>query len=81
MSETVRKQPATEAVPLVTAAIRSHDDWVPLSVVGSHVHVANPEFDSRTYGCAKLVNLHEKTGQFEVKRNKVLVRARKKRLQ
>ena len=80
--ETVRKQPATKAVPLIIAAMRAHDDdWVPLSVIGSHVRAANPEFDPRTYGCAKLVDLLEKTGQFEVKRNEVPVRARRKRLQ
>ena len=80
-AETVRKQPATKAVPLVIAAMRAHDDdWVPLSVIGSHVRAANPKFDPRTYGCAKLVDLLEKTGQFEVKRNEVPVRARRKRL-
>ena len=79
---TGRKQPATKAVPLVIAAMRAHDDdWVPLSVIGSHVRAATPEFDPRTYGCAKLVDLLEKTGQFEVKRNEVPVRARRKRLQ
>ena len=75
------RQPATKAVPLVIAAMQAHDDWVPLSVIRSHVHAANPEFDPRTYGCAKLVDLLEKTGQFEVKRNRVPVRARRKRLQ
>ena len=81
-AETVRKQPATKAVPLVIAAMRSHDDdWVPLSVIGSHVRAANPEFDPRTYGCSKLVDLLEKTGQFQIKRNEVPVRARMKRLQ
>lgn len=76
--ETVRKQPATKAVPLIIAAMRAHDDdLVPLSVIGSHVRAANPEFDPRTYGCAKLVDLLEKTGQFEVKRNEVPVRARR----
>ena len=79
--ETVQKQPPTKAVPLIRAAMRSHDDdWVPLSVIGSHVRAANPEFDPRTYGCAKLVDLMEKTGQFQVKRNEVPVRARMKRL-
>ena len=53
----------------------------PLSVIGSHVRAANPEFDPRTYGCAKLVDLIEKTGQFQVKRNEIPVRARMKRLQ
>ena len=80
--ETVRKQPASKAVPLIMAAMRSHDDdWVPLSVIGSHVRAAHPEFDPRTYGFRKLVDLMEKTGQFEVKRNEVPVRARMKRLQ
>ena len=80
--EAVQKQPPTKAVPLIRAAMRSHDDdWgVPLSVIGSHVRAANPEFDPRTYGCTKLVDLMEKTGQFQVKRNEVPVRARTKRL-
>ncbi len=80
--DVVRKQPATKAVPLIIAAMRTHDDdWVPLSVIGSHIRAANSEFDPRTYGCAKLVDLMEKTGQFEVKRNEIPVRARMKRLQ
>ena len=80
--EAVQKQPPTKAVPLIRAAMRSYDDdWVPLSVIGSHVRAANPEFDPRTYGCSKLVDLMEKTGQFQVKRNEVPVRARMKRLQ
>lgn len=80
--EASQKQPPSKAVPLIKAAMRSHDDdWVPLSVIGSHVRAANPEFDPRTYGCAKLVDLMEKTGQFEVKRNEIPVRARMKRLQ
>ena len=79
--ETAQKQPPTKAVPLIKAAMRSYDDdWVPLSVIGSHVRAASPEFDPRTYGCAKLVDLLEKTGQFQVKRNEVPVRARMKRL-
>ena len=80
--EAAQKQPPSKAVPLIKAAMRSHDDdWVPLSVIGSHVRAAHPEFDPRTYGCAKLVDLMEKTGQFQVNRNDVPVRARMKRLQ
>ena len=76
-----QKQPPSKAVPLIAAAMRAQDDdWVPLSAIGSHVRAANPEFDPRTYGCPKLVDLLEKTGQFEVKRNEVPVRARMKRL-
>ena len=80
--EAAQKQPPSKAVPLIKTAMRSYDDdWVPLSVIGSHVRAAHPEFDPRTYGCAKLVDLMEKTGQFQVKRNDVPVRARMKRLQ
>ena len=79
--KTAQKQPPSKAVPLIRAAMQSYDDdWVPLSVIGNHVRAAIPEFDPRTYGCAKLVDLLEKTGQFQVKRNEVPVRARMKRL-
>ena len=54
-AETIRKQPATKAVPLVIAAMRAHDDdWVSLSVIGSHVRAANPEFDPRSYGVCEI---------------------------
>lgn len=66
---------------MIAAAMRNHDeDWVPLSVIGSHLHEANPEFDPRTYGYSKLTDLLEKTGQFEVKRDVVPAVARQKRL-
>ena len=78
---TTTKQPPTKAIPLIAAAIRNHEeDWVPLSVIGSHIHEANPDFDPRTYGQPKLADLLEKTGQFEVNRNEVPVRARMRRL-
>jgi len=80
--EAVQKQPLTNTVPLIRAAMRSYDDdWVPLSVIGSHVRAANSEFDPRRYRCSKLVDLLEKTGQFQIKPNEVPVRARMKRLQ
>ena len=75
------KEPPSKAVPLIAAAMRSRDeDWVSLSVIGSYVRQANPEFDPRTYGCQKLTELLEKTGQFEVNRNDTPARARLKRM-
>ena len=81
--ETVAEAAANKGGPAHQGrdAVSYDDDWVPLSLIGSHVRAANPEFDPRTYGCAKLVDLMEKTGQFEIKRNEVPVRARMKRLQ
>ena len=81
-SRPMPKQPPSKAMPLLTAAIRNHDDdWVPLSVIGNHVHEANPEFDPRTYGCQKLTDLLDKTGMFEIRRDQVPVVARLKKLQ
>ena len=81
-AESMRKQTPSKAVPLIAAAMRNHDeDWVPLSVIGSHIHAANPDFDARTYGCPKLTDLLEKTGQFEVRRDQMPVVARQKKLQ
>ena len=75
------KEPLTKAVPLIAAAIRSRDeDWVSLSFIGHYVREANSEFDPRTYGCEKLTELLEKTGQFEVNRNDTPARARMKRV-
>ena len=73
-----RKQQPSKAVPLIRAAMRGQDeeDWIELSIIGSHIHAANPDFDSRTYGCAKLSDLLEKTGLFEVDRNATPMRAR-----
>lgn len=79
----VLKPPPKAAVPLVRSALGQLEDvdgWYPLSNVGSRLAALMPDFDSRTYGCAKLLTLLEKSGAFEVKRDnlKVYVRARKK---
>ena len=63
-------QPPSKAVPLILDAMRKEEEeWVSLSVIGSHVHAANPDFDPRTYGHTKLADLLEKAGAFEVNRN------------
>ena len=62
--------PASKAVPLILDAMRKEEEeWVSLSVIGSHVHAANPDFDPRTYGHTKLADLLERAGAFEVNRN------------
>lgn len=63
-------QPPSKAVPLILDAMRKEEEeWVSLSVIGSHVHAANPDFDPRTYGHTKLADLLEKAGAFEVVRD------------
>ncbi len=73
-----RKRPPAKAAPLVLAAMRGQeeDDWIPLGLLGSRIRAANPDFDSRTYGCAKLSDLLEKAGPFQLDRDATPMRAR-----
>ena len=74
------REPPSKVVPLVLDAMRTvEEEWVSLSVIGSHLHAANHDFDPRTYGCSKLSDLLERAGAFEVNRKKVPVRVRRKR--
>lgn len=79
--EDMRKLPPTKVVPLVLRAMANPDgdEWVSLSAVGSRLRQAEPDFDVRTYGCAKLTDLMEKTGHFEVDRKLQQLRVRGKR--
>lgn len=77
---TPKKEPAQKAIPLIVAAMRAiggDDEWYSLGQLGQFITQANPEFDPRTYGSAKLSDLIRKTGRFEVKQgggNHLLVR-------
>ena len=65
-------KPPSQASPLIRKAIAacdSEDGWVRLALVGQKVARLAPDFDARTYGCAKLRNLVEKAGPFEVRMN------------
>ena len=81
--EDMRKLPPTKVVPLVLRAMASPDgddeEWVSLGAVGSRLRQAEPDFDVRTYGCAKFTDLMEKTGHFEVDRKHQRLRVRGKR--
>lgn len=79
--EDMRKLPPSKVVPLVLRAMASPDgdEWISLSAVGSRLNQAEPDFDVRTYGCAKLTDLMEKTGHFEVDRKLQRLRVRGKR--
>ncbi len=64
-------QPPSKAVPLLrkaAAALEDDDGWVGLGAVGQQLGTLFPDFDPRTYGHAKLGDLVEKTGAFEVER-------------
>ena len=76
-----RKRQPSKAVKLIKNAMRGQEeeDWLPLSVIGNHIHAASPDFDSRTYGCAKLSDLLEQTSLFDVDRDATPMRARLRR--
>lgn len=72
---TAKIQPA-EAIPLIQAALSQLDDldgWYPLSAVGSRLLAEMPDFDPRSYGCAKLILLVERTEAFDIRRDKLRV--------
>jgi predicted nuclease of predicted toxin-antitoxin system len=65
----VPKQTPSKAIPLVRAAMKKIDpdgEWYTLGQLGQFLVKDNPDFDPRTYGCAKLSDLLKKTGRFEV---------------
>jgi hypothetical protein len=48
--------------------IGSEEDWYPLGQLGQVLTQIHPDFDSRTYGSAKLSDLLKRTGRFEVQK-------------
>lgn len=64
------RKPPNNAVPQILNALKQLDEhgdgWFHLSRVGSRLIALNPEFDSRTFGCAKLSDLVKSCGAFEV---------------
>lgn len=66
-------RPPSEAVPLIKTAmaqLEDDDGWVALGGVGQRLAVLSSDFDPRTYGFAKLGDLVEKTGAFEIDRGR-----------
>lgn len=65
-----RRSPSA-AVPMIRIALSQLDDtdgWFALGVVGKRLSVLNSDFDPRTFGHARLGDLVEKTGAFDVER-------------
>ena len=59
---------ATDMVRRAIAQLEDDEGWVHLSGLGSRLLMMDPEFDPRSFGCAKLKILIEKAGGFEVRR-------------
>jgi hypothetical protein len=68
-TESKSLQPPSTAIPLLrkaVAKIAGEDDWANLGAVGKWLVHLFPDFDQRTYGHAKLIDLVRKTGSFDV---------------
>lgn len=66
-----RMEKPLAAISLLETAISQLEDdngWVALSGVGNRLIALRPDFDPRTFGCAKLVDLVEQTRAFDVNR-------------
>jgi uncharacterized LabA/DUF88 family protein len=64
------KEAPAKAIPLIIAAMRAIDpegEWYSMGQIGQYITQANPDFDTRTYGSAKLSDLVRKISRFEVK--------------
>ncbi len=75
------KEPPAKAIPLIAAAMRAIDpegEWYSLGQIGQFITQGNPDFDTRTYGAAKLSDLIRRLPRFEVKQDGTLLKVRDK---
>ncbi|MEM8625287.1 MAG: NYN domain-containing protein [Pseudomonadota bacterium] len=67
-----KKEAPSKATPLVHRAMNALDDedgWVKLGALGSKLHELAPDFDTRSFGHAKLSALVKATSAFDMKRD------------
>lgn len=62
------KPPALATSLLMRAYTNVADDvgWAMLGQMSSYIHANHPDFDPRTYGCAKFIDLVQKAATFEL---------------
>jgi NYN domain/OST-HTH/LOTUS domain len=74
------KEPPSKAIPLILAAMKKigiEEDAYPLGQLGQVLTQLYPDFDSRSYGSARLSDLLKRTGRFDVQKgdgNQLMVR-------
>jgi len=59
-------------------AIDPEGEWYSLGQIGQFITQGNPDFDTRTYGAAKLSDLIRRLPRFEVKQDGTLLKVRDK---
>ena len=67
-----KKDPPSKARKIIADAIGEPDadGWENLSSVGSRIQGVHPDFDPRSYGCANLSRLVEKSGGFDIRKDR-----------
>ena len=75
------KEAPAKAIPLIAAAMRAIDpegEWFSMGQIGQFITQGNPDFDTRTYGSAKLSDLIRKLPRFEVRQEGTQLQVRDK---
>jgi hypothetical protein len=75
------KEAPAKAIPLIVAAMRAIDpdgEWYSMGQIGQFITQGSPDFDTRTYGAAKLSDLIRKLPRFEVRQDGTLLKVRDK---
>ncbi len=74
------KVPPSKARKIIAGAIGEPDadGWENLASVGNRIQGAYPDFDPRSYGCANLSTLVEKSGGFDIRKDQGAVHVRPK---
>ena len=75
-----KKDPPSKVRKIVAGAIGEPDadGWENLASVGHRIQGTHPDFDPRSYGCAGLSTLVEKSGGFNVLKERGVVHVRRK---
>ncbi|MCB1957405.1 MAG: NYN domain-containing protein [Rhodocyclaceae bacterium] len=68
VSASASRPPASARTLLLRAHANVADDqsWAMLGSMSTYIHANHPDFDPRTYGCAKFIDLVQKTAAFEL---------------
>ena len=75
-----KKDPPNKARRIIAGAIGEPDadGWENLASVGHRIQGAHPDFDPRSYGCTNLSTLVEKSGGFDIRKERGAVHVRRK---
>tara|TARA_R110002073_G_scaffold7506_13_gene42822 strand:+ start:13930 stop:14628 length:699 start_codon:yes stop_codon:yes gene_type:complete len=76
-----KRDSPVKAAPLINSAMQAIDpeqEWFPLGLIGQTILANHPDFDSRTYGSAKLSDLIQRAGRYDTRRTGNTVEVRRK---